>query len=175
MSPVKVEPDSARVNIQVFKDQRSRSVVVNPIVTGTPAAGFELATITVVPPSVTVQGDAERLATLESIDTQPVSVSGASSTVETTVELDPPDGVSPLSVTTVNVTVTFRPVTSTRNFEVGYRLVGADIDLRYSVPVDRVRDRRSAARRPTSTSWTARPSSRTSTSATSTRARRTWT
>ena len=87
---------------------------------------------------MTVQGDAERLAALESIDTQPVSVSGASTTVEMTVGLDPPDGVSPIAATTVNVTVTFRPVTSTRNFEVGFRLVGADIDLRYAVPVDRV-------------------------------------
>ena len=138
VSPVKVEPDSARVNIEVFEDLRSRSVVVNPIVTGTPAAGFEIATIAVDPPSVTVQGDAERLAALQTIDTEQVSVAGASTTVEMTVELDPPDGVSPLGATTVDVTVTFRPVTSTRNFEVGYRYVGGDIDLRYSVPVDRV-------------------------------------
>ena len=138
VSPVKVEPDSARVNILVFEDLRSRSVVVNPVVTGTPAAGFEIATITVDPPSVTVQGDAERLAALESIDTEQVSVSGASTTVEMTVELDPPDGVSPLLATTVDVIVTFRPITSTRTFEVGYRFVGDDIDLRYSVPVDRV-------------------------------------
>jgi YbbR domain-containing protein len=138
VSPVNVEPDSARVNILVFEDLRSRSVVVNPIVTGTPAAGFEIATITVDPPSVTVQGDAERLAALESIDTEQVSVSGASTTVEMTVELDPPDGVTPLLATTVDVTVTFRPIMSTRTFEVGYRYVGDDIDLRYSVPVDRV-------------------------------------
>jgi len=138
VSPVKVEPDSARVNILVFEDLSSRSVVVSPVVTGTPAAGFEIATITVDPPAVTVQGDAERLAALESIDTDAVSVSGAATTVEMTVELDPPDGVSPLVATTVDVTVTFREVTSTRNFEVGYRYVGDDIDLRYSVPIDRV-------------------------------------
>jgi YbbR domain-containing protein len=138
VSPVKVEPDSARVKILVFPTGSSKSVVVNPVVTGDPAAGFEVATVTVDPLSVNVQGNAERLAALQSIDTQPVSISGASSTVDMTVELDPPDGVSPVAATTVDVTVTFRPVTSTRNFEVGYRLVGADIDLRYAVPVDRV-------------------------------------
>jgi YbbR domain-containing protein len=138
VSPVKVEPDSARVKISVFPTGSSRSVVVHPIVTGDPAAGFEILDITVDPLSVNVAGKAERLAALESIDTQPVSVSGASSTVQVTVGLDPPDDVTPISVTTVDVTVTFRPVTSTRNFEVGYRLVGADSDLRYSVPVDRI-------------------------------------
>ncbi len=138
VSPVKVEPDSARVKISVFPTASSRAVVVHPIVTGDPAAGFEVLTVTVDPLSVNVAGEAERLNALQSIDTEPVSVSGASSTVEMTVGLAPPDGVTPISVTTVDVTVTFRPVTSTRNFEVGYRLVGDDIDLRYSTAVDRV-------------------------------------
>ena len=138
VSPVKLEPDTARVNILVFEDVRSRVIPVSPVVTGTPAAGFEVATITVDPAVVTVVGDAERLAALASVDTAPVSVSGASNTVELTVDLDLPDGVSPLDASTVAVTVTLRPVTSTRAFEVGFRYVGDDVDLRYSVPTDRV-------------------------------------
>jgi YbbR domain-containing protein len=138
VSPVKVEPDSARVKILVFEAGSSRSVPVSPVVTGSPAVGFEIATIAVDPSVVTVEGDAERLAALPSINTLPVSISGASTTVEVTVGLDPPDDVSPLVATTVDVTVTFRAVTSTRAFEVGYRYVGDDIDLRYSALVDRV-------------------------------------
>ncbi len=138
VSPVKLEPDTARVNILVFEDVRSRVIPVSPVVTGTPAAGFEVATIAVDPAVVTVVGDAERLAALASVDTAPVSVSGASNTVELTVDLDLPDGVSALDASTVAVTVTLRPVTSTRAFEVGFRYVGDDIDLRYSVPTDRV-------------------------------------
>jgi YbbR domain-containing protein len=138
VSPVKLEPDTARVNILVFPNVDSRVVTIGPLVTGTPAAGFEVATIAVDPTVVTVKGDAERLAALEVITTDPVSVSGASKTVEAIVALDPPDAVAPLGVDTVKVTVTLRPVTSSRAFEVGYRYVGDDIDLRYTVPLDRV-------------------------------------
>jgi YbbR domain-containing protein len=138
VSPVKLEPDTALVNIPVFSDRRSLVVPVSPVVTGTPAAGFEVAGVTVDPIVVTVEGDAERLAELDKVDTAAVSVSGASATINATVDLDLPDGVSPLDVSTVAVTVTFRPVTSTRNFETGIRYVGDDPDLRYSIPTDRV-------------------------------------
>ncbi len=135
---MKLEPDTARVNIQVFPNVGSRAIPVSPVVTGTPAAGFEVATITVDPTVVTVKGDAERLAALESIDTEPVSVTDATETVEATVELAPPDDVAPLDGSTVKVTITLRPVTSTRTFEVGFRYVGDDPDLRYTVALDRV-------------------------------------
>ncbi len=138
VSPVKLEPNTARVTIRVFANLGSRVVPVSPVVTGAPAAGFEVATVTVEPTVVTVKGDADRLAALESVDTAPISVAGASKTVTSTVALDPPDDVSPLDGTEVTVVVTFRPVTSTRAFETGYRLVGADTALRYTVSVDRV-------------------------------------
>lgn len=138
VSPVKLEPDTARVNILVFPNVDSRVVPIGPVVTGTPAAGFEVATITVDPTVVTVNGDAERLAALESIETQPVSVSGASETVEATVALDPPEAVAPLDADIVTVTVTLRPVTATRTFQAGLRFVGEESDLRYAIPLDRV-------------------------------------
>lgn len=138
VSPVKLEPDSARVQILVFANVDSRVIPVSPIVTGTPAAGFEVATVTVEPTVVTVKGDAERLAALESVDTAPVSVSGASKTVNVSVILDPPDEVSPLDVTEVTVIVTLRPVTATRNFDTGFRFVGRESGLQYATQIDQV-------------------------------------
>ena len=44
----------------------------------------------------------------------------------------------PLGDSTIHVIVTLRPVTSTRNFEVGVHLVGAHSDLAYAVPLDGV-------------------------------------
>ena len=85
VSPVKLEPDTALVNIPVFSDRRSLVVPVSPVVTGTPAAGFEVASVTVDPIVVTVEGDAERLADLPKVDTAAVSVSGASTTINATV------------------------------------------------------------------------------------------
>ena len=124
-----VEPDTARVNYPGLHGFGSRAVPVSPVVTGTPAAGFEVATITVDPTDVTVKGDAERLAALESVDTEPVSVTGASDDGRGTVELDSrPTIVAPLDGSTVEVTITLRPVTSTR-------------ELRGRIPVRRRRQR----------------------------------
>jgi YbbR domain-containing protein len=138
LSPVDVEPASTRVRVPVFTDRRTRTLPVNPVVTGTPAAGFEVAAIVVDPLVVSVEGDANDLAGLDRADTGPVSISGASSNVSATVDLDLPIGVQALGTGTVSVTVRLRPVTATRTFEAGLVLVGADPDLRYQLSTDRV-------------------------------------
>ncbi len=138
VSPVDVEPSTARVKIPVFTDRQSRTLPVTPVITGSPAAGFEIANVAVDPSVVTVEGDADQLVDLESIDTVAISVNGLSSNQTTEAELAMPSGVVPLDQTSVAVTITLRPVTATRSFEVGLRLVGTDPDLRYAAGVDRV-------------------------------------
>jgi YbbR domain-containing protein len=137
LSPVEVEPRTAHVTIPVFTDRVSRSLPVSPVVTGTPAAGFEVSSVTVTPLSVTVEGDADELAALVRVDTLPVSVTGASTDFEVPIGLDLPTGIVPLSDAPVRVSIALRPVTSTRNFESGLRLVGAK-DFAYALSVDRV-------------------------------------
>jgi YbbR domain-containing protein len=136
--PIEVSPATARVTIPVFTDRDSRSVPVNPIVTGTPAAGFEIASITAEPAVVTVEGDADQLIELDHADTLPVSLAGASSDVSVVVSLDLPTGVVPLDSDAIRVTVTLRPVTATRSFSAGLRLVGAQPGLTYTPSTDRV-------------------------------------
>ena len=67
---------TVHVTIPVFQDVRNKSLPVSPVVTGTPAPGFEIASIVVEPSVVTVDGDAEQLAGLTSVETTPVSVNG---------------------------------------------------------------------------------------------------
>lgn len=136
--PIEVSPATARVTIPVFTDRQSRSLPVTPVLTGTPAAGFEIAAVAVDPAVVTVEGDADQLAQLTQLDTQAVSVAGASSDVSATVALDAPTGVVPLGTGTVRVTVTLRPVTATRTFSAGLRLIGARPGLTYTLSTDRV-------------------------------------
>ena len=136
--PIEVSPATARVTIPVFTDRQSRPLPVAPVVTGTPAAGFEIASIVVAPNVVTVEGDADQLAELSKLDTLPVSVAGASSDVSVDVALAVPTGVVPLGPDTVRVTVTLRPVTATRTFSAGLRLVGARPGLVYTLSTDRV-------------------------------------
>lgn len=137
-SRIEIAPTQARVQVQVFTDRRSKAVPVAPVVTGTPAAGFAVASIVVDPPVISIEGDANDLATVDRADTDAISISGASSEVTQTVGLALPAGVQPLNQTTVRVTVTFRPVTATRTFEAGLLLVGARSDLVYALSTDRI-------------------------------------
>ena len=42
---------------------------MNPVISGDPAAGFEIASVTVDPPTALVEGDADQLAELVRVDT----------------------------------------------------------------------------------------------------------
>jgi YbbR domain-containing protein len=138
LSPVDVTPASIQVKVAVFTDRRTKSLPVNPVVTGTPAAGFEVASVTVDPVVVSIQGDANDLAGIDRADTQAISASGASSDITATVPLNLPNGVEALGTGTVAVTIHLRQVITTRTYEAGITLVGASPDKVYSLSTDRV-------------------------------------
>ena len=138
LRPVDVEPATAHVTIAVFRDLSNRSLPVSPRVAGTPAAGFEIESVTVDPVLVSVEGNADELASLDRISTDPISVAGATSDIETLVRLDLPTGILALGDPTVRVTIRFHPVTETRSYTAGIRLVGARDDRSYALSTDRV-------------------------------------
>jgi YbbR domain-containing protein len=131
VSGVDLEPASVHVTIPVYTNKESRSLPVNPIVTGTPGAGFRISAVEVDPAAVTVEGDGEQLAGLASADTAPVSVSGATRNITATVALQLPPGVTTVGAQTVLVRVSVEPVTETRTFVAGVRLDGMRPDLVY--------------------------------------------
>lgn len=137
VTPADVEPSTAHVRIAVFQEGRTRSLAVNPVVTGTAAAGFELGNVTVEPLIVLVEGDQEQLAALVAADTAPISISGATQDVSADVTLDLPAGVVPQGGNeTVTITIEIRPIAGTRIFDAGMTLVGARSDLEYRVSVN---------------------------------------
>lgn len=138
LSPVDVEPASARVRVAVFSNGQTRSIPVVANVTGTPAPGFEIASVSVNPLVMPVEGDQDDLVALPRLDTEPISVNGATATVDRTVELALPAGVRAVAGNTVRVTITLRPVTATRNFSAGIVLSGARSDRTYRLSVDSV-------------------------------------
>ncbi len=138
LRPLDVTPPTARVQIAVFSDRQSRALPVNPVISGQPAAGFEIASVTPTPQIVLVAGDANQLASLTSVDTDPISMAGVSGSETVTIGLALPDGIVAVDGETITVTIAIRPVTATRTFESGLRLVGASSDLTYTLSVDRV-------------------------------------
>ena len=138
LTPVDVEPSAAHVRIAVFADGQQRSIPVRPNVIGTPAPGFELVGVAVDPLLVQVEGDADQLATLANLDTEPISINGATESFERTALLSLPTGVLPTGIEEVRVTITLRPVTGTRGFSAAVALAGARSDRLYDLSVDRV-------------------------------------
>lgn len=138
LRPLDVTPASAHVTIPVFSDRQSRTMPVNPVITGTPAAGFEIASVTVRPQVALVAGDADTLAQLTRLDTAPIAMTGVSADETVQVNLALPAGVVAVGNDTITVTITIRPVTATRSFNAGLRLIGASTDLTYIVSVDQV-------------------------------------
>ncbi|HET7168388.1 MAG TPA: CdaR family protein [Candidatus Limnocylindrales bacterium] len=135
---VQLEPATARITIPVFSNRQSKSLPITPLISGTPAAGFEISSATVVPSIVTVEGDIDQLDPLTSIDTAPISVAGFSSSQTVEATLAVPTGLVALDAQTVQVSITVRSVTATRTFTVGLRLVGARADRTYATSTDRI-------------------------------------
>ncbi|HET9521879.1 MAG TPA: CdaR family protein [Candidatus Limnocylindrales bacterium] len=132
VTPVDVEPATAHVRIDVFNNLQSRPLPVAPEVSGVPAGGYEITSITVNPLLVTVEGEADLLVNLSSAPTAAVSISGATQNVVQNVALALPEGVLPVGgETTVRVTVTIRPISSTRTYDAAVVLAGVASDFDY--------------------------------------------
>ncbi len=138
VAPLSMDPPFVHVTIPVFQDVGNKTLPIAPVVTGTAAPGFEVASIDVQPSVVTVAGDPEELGSLTRIETAPVSVNGISQDLTARPELVLPTGVVLVEPVDVTVTITLRPVTVTRSFEVGLDLVGEGPGTDYALSVDRV-------------------------------------
>ncbi len=128
---VDMTPALIHVEVPVYTNLSNRTVPVNPVVTGVPAAGFRVASIDVDPLTVTVEGDQDQLQALVSADTAPVPVSGATRDVTTEVAFSLPTGVSVVGAPTAKVVVHIEAVTETRAFTAGIRLDGRNAAFQY--------------------------------------------
>jgi YbbR domain-containing protein len=105
---VTLDPPSVRVEIPL--SVVSPSVAIEPQITGRPADGFKVVGSRCKPSRVQVAGakaDIDKLAGY--MPTEPVDLSGRTGTFEAKVSLRPPQGVTPLGVSDVTVSVTIEP------------------------------------------------------------------
>lgn len=92
---VNVEPESARVRVELAQIEFSAAFVVQPDISGTPAVGYQATGVQVDPPFVVISGPAEVFQSLDpvrGIMTETVSIEGASADVVRTVALRLPEG-----------------------------------------------------------------------------------
>ena len=132
---VEVDPVSVRVTMVIFKDRRTESVPIVPAIVGNLAPGFEVVSVSVSAPLVSLQGDAADLANIATALTQPISIEGRTADLDATVGFDLPRGVSAVNPLTVLVHVSVRAITESRSFTAGIVLAGARADRTYTLSV----------------------------------------
>lgn len=89
---VELNPSTVRVQIEVSTVETSRTVPIRPLLTGAPAPGFEVGTVSADPSVVTLRGAPEVLAAIGEVLTEPISLSGSDTTLHATGTLVIPEG-----------------------------------------------------------------------------------
>jgi YbbR domain-containing protein len=124
---VELTPSSIRVQIDVSTVETSRTVPIRPLLTGAPAAGFEVGTVTSDPAVVTLRGAPNVLAAIGEVLTQPISLSGSNATLRATGSLVLPAGarLADPAATQPTIVVQIRETIATRTLLLGLICSGA--------------------------------------------------
>ncbi len=110
---VRVDPPTARINVEVLQTTLTRPIPLTPVVTGEPAGGFRISGVAAFPSTVQVRGTIDELQAIDAITLQPIDVTGARASVSRTVAADLPPGLSAPGLDTVTVLVTIGTVDGT--------------------------------------------------------------
>jgi len=122
---VSLDPSITQVDINIEQERFSRAMAVSPEISGTPDDGYNVVSVSVNPPSVSVRGDKSFIEGTVSISTKPVDVSGGSEDIVRTVSLDLPAGAEVTGgVPVVTVTVKIEPAIGVLSFTVPLSATG---------------------------------------------------
>lgn len=90
---VRVEPTSAEIRLTVLQQDSPQVLPVAVQLQGAIADGYNIVGVTVDPPTVEVRGSIELLQGVTGLDTEPVDISGATTDLTRTVNLQVPTGL----------------------------------------------------------------------------------
>jgi YbbR domain-containing protein len=119
---IEIVPQTISVRVDVQAVEETRTVVVRPQITGTPAPGFALESLEVSPSTITLRGLPQVLAEIGEVLTQSLSIDGVASDQSFEAEVILPEGARLADGTAdpvVQVTAAIVPSVSSRTFVVG--------------------------------------------------------
>ena len=125
---VDIEPETVSVQFDVRFTETTQTVPVQPNISGTPAAGFALETLSIDPSLVTLRGLPDALAGISEVLTEPLSINGVSGDQTFEAELVLPEGTrlaDESAGSVITVTAGIGPSVSSRTFVVGIVCEGA--------------------------------------------------
>ena len=140
ISGVKVAPETASVAVNLEQREFSLEFVVNPLVTGQPADGYNITSLIADPRLITLTGPLDVLQSIDAvrgIPTEEIAIADARSDVVRQVQLALPSGVRAQGTSAVRVTVGVRPARGTLTFRIApqVRNVGAGLVVSPVEPV----------------------------------------
>lgn len=130
---IDIAPGTVRVRADVARQLAYATLPVIPVLTGEPAYGMRVDTVSVVPAAVTVSGENPTVRQLQAISTEPVDIGGQDVELRTEVPLAFPVEVTSPGEELVTVVVTFTESVASRTYEVGTALTGARAGLSYAI------------------------------------------
>ena len=135
---VEIDPQSVHVTIAVAQQLATRTLPVVPQLTGAPADGYKVTSVTVDPLVVTVSGEAATVSSLETAQTEAIDLTGRTSDLEAQVGLALPAGLTVSGSDMVSVVLTIAQDTGTQTFGVGVTLQNELPGYTYTLSSDQV-------------------------------------
>lgn len=123
ISGLQIEPNVIDVTVPIRQEIFPRALAVAPDLTGAPAVGYRVATISVEPLSVVVVGTLEALEGAIEAPTAPISIEGLSADFVQTIAVRAPDGLALEEETRVVVRVRIEAVLAQGVFSIDVELL----------------------------------------------------
>lgn len=134
ISNVKFNPTEVTAKINLVKAGKLKTVGIKPKINGQPSSGNWIQSITTDPLTVTLTGAVDALDKLTFAETEPVSVTGLSTTTTLTTTLSLPSGITIADSTTkIKVTFTIGPSDTTKSINPQIVYSGLSTSLKITV------------------------------------------
>jgi YbbR domain-containing protein len=124
-----VQPAGVQVQLSVTQQVSYKEVGVRPILRGNVPPGYWVQSVTVEPSVVTAIAEPQALSGVDSIDTEPIDLSGATASFSRPVALQVPQGLVLARSDQPLVTVQLVAVTMQQSLRVPVRVLGVEGDL----------------------------------------------
>lgn len=121
---VRINPATVNIEVPVAQQVGYKEVGVRPVIQGRVGGGYLLEPIEVAPSTVTVVGSPSTLAAVNYVDTEPVDVSGLTSSVVRRAQVVPPEGLTLLQPQPVSLTVRVTALTVSQTLRVAPTIQG---------------------------------------------------
>jgi YbbR domain-containing protein len=135
---VQLDPQRVHVRIAVAQELATRTLPIVPHLTGAPAPGYRITSVSVDPLVVTVSGEAATVSQLQNAPTSDIDITGRTSDLEAEVGFNLPSGVSITGADRVRVRLTISEDTGSQTYAVGVVLSGEQPGFSYSLATQQV-------------------------------------